>query len=103
MDSFRPRADSLADYTSGLNVPRVTRISMPLSRSGRSSNGGRIRERVDRVARRRWSVVCGTAGRKVKRLSADDKTDWKAAHRELIYDATTLLYLGARFGVSTSR
>lgn len=29
------------------------------------------------------------AGRKVKRLSADDKTALKAAHRELIYDAET--------------
>ena len=50
-------------------------------------------------------VVRGAAARKVKRLSADDKTDWKAAHRELIYDAATLPSLSccSRFELSTAR
>ena len=62
---------------------------MPLSRSGRSRNGGRIHERVATGWQR---VEDGAlyAARLLVKLNAcrpTIKPTWKAAHRELIYDA----------------
>lgn len=79
---------SLAWIKRQVNVTRLTGISTTNpSTEGWGRDEGMIYERVDR-----WMVEDGAlraAGRKVKRLSADDKTALKAAHRELIYDAET--------------